>query len=79
MGRQIIKQPNGLLCLWSSVVDSFILEDVSKEELIDFLTEEAKENITRDVEKVLKQVNEGKNPYYQFTLTYEEAKEIQGY
>lgn len=43
MGRYILKQPNGLYCVWSSIVDAPIIYNATKEDLYkkDYL------NITR--------------------------------
>jgi hypothetical protein len=33
MGRQIVKQPDGLFAVWSSIVDDFIFENATEKEL----------------------------------------------
>ena len=40
MGRQIIEQPNGKYAIWSTIVDDFILEDITVEEYIEFRIQE---------------------------------------
>ena len=43
MARLVVKQPNGLLAVWSTIVDNFIIEDATRSELIEeFLKEERK-------------------------------------
>ena len=32
MARRIVKQPDGLLSVWSTIVDNFIITDATKEE-----------------------------------------------
>lgn len=72
MGRQIIKQPNGLYAIWSTVVDHFVLYDATADEIVD---EAIRENSpTREgVLKVIEELNNGGKPYYQFTMTFKEA------
>ena len=73
MGRQIIKQPNGLYAVWSSVVDNFIGVNCTAQDIIDRFTEEEKERITSSVNETVDLLNQGEKPYYQFTKTWEEA------
>jgi len=44
MGRRIIKKDNGLYAVWTTVCDNFLMDDVTQEELIETLSEWAKEN-----------------------------------
>jgi 2-iminoacetate synthase ThiH len=76
MGRQIIKQPNGKYCIFSSVVNNIINYDMSPEDIIETWAEEAKKEITENVNHIIDELNKGGKPYYQFTMTYEELKEI---
>ena len=82
MGHQIIKQPNGLYAMWSSIVDDFVMIDCTPEDIIDELAGREKERIVDRVSQVLSALEEGKKPYYQFTKTFDEAvrliKEIHG-
>jgi len=41
MSRQIIKQPDDNFCVFSSITDTFIITDATKEELIEILAKEA--------------------------------------
>lgn len=77
MARQIIKQPNGRWALWSSITDSFILEDATRAELVEFLTQEKAGDVEEQVAKVCNQLDAGGKPYFQFTMTYEEAKQCE--
>jgi hypothetical protein len=43
MGWQIVKQPNDLWAIWTTIADGFILEDATEEELVDFWGESQKE------------------------------------
>jgi hypothetical protein len=82
MARQIIKQPNGKFCIFSSVVDNIIYYHMEEKDIINFLVEESKKDIEEHVKKIVSDLNEGKKPYHQHTMSYEEMvqtiKEIHG-
>jgi hypothetical protein len=75
MARAILKQPNGLWCLFSSIVDDFIVEDASMDELKQWMYEEAvfyaKQNVDRSLEEAELGMRIGLGP-----STYEQAKEL---
>ena len=73
MSQQIIKQPDGLYALFSTEIDNFILTDVTPEMIVEYLSAIQKQEIETDVAKIITSLEKGKKPYYQFTLTYEEA------
>jgi hypothetical protein len=75
MGHQIIRQPDGRLCVFSTVVDDFVYADCDPEPLIEHYAAEAAQDTRERVRRVIENVLSG-NPqksYYQFTMTYEEA------
>jgi hypothetical protein len=82
MGRQIIKQPNGKFCIFSSIVDSVIFYHMEEQDIINEWVEESRKEIEKKVKEIIADLNEGKKPYYQFTKTYDEMlqtiKEIHG-
>ena len=49
MGRQIIKQPNDLWAIYSTIVDDFILMNATLEDIIKFELNEAEERIRRRI------------------------------
>ena len=77
MGQQIIKQPDGRLAVFSSVVDAFIILDASPEEILDWRAEEAAKEARRATQRQLDHVlaDEPDRSYFQFTLTWQEALE----
>lgn len=75
MARQIIKQPNGKYCLFSSIIDNVIVYDATKQEIIDFLIEEQKYEITINVNRQVDNLEKGSLPYAPFRLSYEDMKE----
>jgi enoyl reductase-like protein len=72
MGRQIIKQPNGKFCVFSSIVDNIISYDMTEEDIINEFVAESREDIERRVKEIISQLNNNEKPYYQFTHSYEE-------
>lgn len=82
MGYQIIIQPNDKLALWSSIVDDFVVMDFTKQELVDYLCDQKREEIQTYVSQVLDRLEQGEEPYLNRTMTYDEAviriKEVHG-
>jgi len=72
MGQQIIKQPNGKCCLFSSVVDNVTYYDMTKKEIVEVWTEKAKKDFEEKVSDIVSKLDKGEKPYFQFTLGYEE-------
>jgi len=71
MGQQIIKQPNGKYCLFSSVVGSVTYYNMTKEEIVEMWTENARKDFEKEVNDITEKLDKGeKKPYYQFTLDY---------
>ena len=63
MGRQIIKQPDGKFCVWSTIIDDFIIVDATPEEIIEIYIEEKSEEIKENVYEVVNLLNQGKNHF----------------
>lgn len=75
MERQIIKQPNGKFCIFSSIVDNVTWYHMAEQDIINAWVEESKKDIEEQVKKIISDLNEGKKPYYQGTMNYEEMIE----
>lgn len=73
MGHQIIKQPDGLYAIFSSVVDDFIWTNCTPEDIIEIRTKEAVKAIREDVLNDVAALDKGEKPYYQFTMSFDEA------
>ncbi len=73
MSHQIIKQPNGKYSIWSSIVDDFIMNNATPEEIIEYYIKRESEDIKERVNKTIDQLNNGEKPYYNFTMKLEEA------
>jgi len=72
MGRNIIKQPNGLYAQWSTIVDDLITWNMTKEELIQWRIDEAAEGIREDVEIYIKSI-ELNTPKYSWWKTWDDV------
>jgi hypothetical protein len=75
MGHQIIKQPDGRLAIFSSVVDDWIITDATQAELEDYYAEKAAEGARKKAHEICEAVLSGnaRKMYYQFTMTFKEA------
>ncbi|NUS22692.1 MAG: hypothetical protein HOV92_00485 [Streptomyces sp.] len=78
MGQQIIKQPDGRLAVFSSVVDAFIVVDATPEEILDWRAEQAAADARRFTQRELDAVlaDDPRRVYFQFARTWEEASEM---
>ncbi len=74
--RQIIKQPNGKFCIFSSVVDSITHYNMNENDIIEELVAESRKEIEEQVKKVISALNNNTKPYYQFTMSYDEMLEL---
>lgn len=54
MGAFIARQPNGLLCRFSSIVDTITHYNMTDEEYIEYCAEKAREEARRDLENRVK-------------------------
>jgi hypothetical protein len=76
MGHQIIKQPDGRLAVFSSVVDDWIIRDATQQELEDYYAGEAATKARKDTRRVCEAVLAGnaRSVYYQFAMSFAEAE-----
>ena len=72
MTRQILKQPNGNLAVWSTLVDDFIITDATPEEYIQFRIEEESIRIRKDILEISDKLNRGVGVGY-FDVTWNQA------
>lgn len=75
MSHQIIKQPDGKFCVWSSVVNGLVVTDATAEDLANHYAEIAAEDTRRRTLEICRDVvaGEARKVYYQFVKTYEEV------
>ncbi len=77
MGHQIIRQPNGKYCIWSSHVDSIILFDATSDDLVEYYGNKAAQDSKLNIIRVVDKLDRGQARliYHQFTMSYAEALE----
>jgi len=73
MGRQIVRQPNGLYAVWSSNVDDFIMVDATEREIGDDWVLQMAEELRKDIRARIDQLEKGGKPYFQFTRSFDEC------
>lgn len=74
MPQRIVKQPNGLYAIWSTVVDDFVLIDATRKEIVDhFWEHHSRRDIEDRVNRIADQLDAVGMPYGQFTQTFEEC------
>ena len=82
MGRQIIKQPNGRYCIFSSIVDNITHYDMEENDVVELWVEEQRRDISSKVREIIQSIESGGKPYHQFTKSYEDMinliKEVHG-
>lgn len=76
MSRQIIKQPNGKYAIWSTIIDDFVMKDVTPKEIVDEYVSAYEYEIAMEIGDIVKKLDNGEKPYHQFTKTYEECLKI---
>lgn len=80
MGGFIAKQPNGLYCRFSTVVDTITHMNMTEEDYINYCVERAKEQAEREAKDVLKHYvhsfDEVKDSFYPGNNTIEEFNEM---
>ncbi len=73
MAEQIIQQPDGKYAIWSTNVDSIICEGLTPEQIIEMRVEDYRIRETENVNRVVRQLQQGGKPYFQFTMSHEDA------
>lgn len=79
MGKQIIKQPDGKYAVWGSISDTFVIYNATKEEVLKFFRDDYMKKVERqmrDIKMTFKDLEDGEEPYFQFTLSFEECMEL---
>lgn len=72
MADQIIKQPNGRYCIFSSVVDNITYYNMNKEDIIELRIKQYRQDITKKITETVEALDKGEKPYYQFTRSYDQ-------
>jgi len=72
MGRQIIKQPNGRYCIFSSIVDNVTHYNMEPKDIIKEWVKDEAEAVAKRVNLVIERLSSGEKPYSQFTKSFDE-------
>lgn len=76
MSRQIIKQPDGNWCMFSTIIDDVIVENLTKEEMVNYVVEEKMHFVKAECEELIEAIESGGKPYFQFQMDYSEMKKL---
>lgn len=76
MATQILKQPDGLFCVFSTVFDGFLLVDATPKAIIEVEVDKYRARITEQVMKVCALLDAGEKPHAKGALTFDQAKAI---
>lgn len=71
--RQVFKQPDGRYAEYSTIVDSFVRINATKEEVIAAAERYAAEEARRNYERIFEGIENGTYPSSHFSITWEEA------
>lgn len=75
MGYQVIRQPDGMLAIWSSYCDEWAAVGGTADEVAEWFAERAAVSARDSAGRIARQVLAGKaaSVYCQFALSFEEA------
>lgn len=73
---QIIKQDNGLFCLYDTVEDIIVSYNLTKNDVREYFMKEAALKAKHNVNKIFDKIANGIEPYYQFTIKWDEVKHL---
>ena len=81
MGWQIIRQPDGLLGVFSSNTDNWVATDCTPDEAEELFAEDMGRDMAQRLRGVREKIRlvlggEAGKAYYQFVMTYEHASEL---
>jgi hypothetical protein len=74
MSLQIVRQPDGKYSVFSTIIDSFVGTDVTRTEIVEWMLERERSRVEKEVNAICDQLDVGGKPYFQFTMTYNEAR-----
>lgn len=76
MGAFIVRQPNGLLCRFSTVVDTVTHYNMTEEDYIEMCAEKAREEARDVINNYLKPFELVKDYFRPYNMTEQEFEEI---
>lgn len=77
MGHQIIQQPDGKFCIFSTYIDQFVVQDKTASEIVEICVDYAADRERERVERIVNELSKGsKNPNFCSRTSYAEAFEL---
>lgn len=80
MAEQIIQQPDGKYCVYTTIVDNITEYNLSRDEVLQRAGNTPYDKFR--MKRIVDMLDAGEKPYYQFTKTYEQilewVKEVHG-
>lgn len=76
MARLIVKNPKGLYNMWSTIIDSFIYYDLTKEEYIDVRAKEVYADTEEELQQIFIEIEKNSPKSKRYTKDYNECMEI---
>ena len=73
--QQIIKQSNGKYCLYSSIAGDVVLWDATPNNILDEWVNSYRKEMAQKIKKIIESLDDNGKPYYQFTISFEDAIE----
>ncbi len=78
--HQVIRQPDGLYAVFSTITDTWVVCNATEDEITDWFVERAAAAAREQITETLGHVRAG-NPqqvYYQFAMPFDEANDLSG-
>jgi hypothetical protein len=73
MGQQIIKQPNGLYCIFNSIAGGITYTDLTPRQILEVWVGEYRDRATVKLMALLEKIDAGQPAYHQFTMSFDAA------
>ena len=69
MGWRVVQKPNGLFNIYSTIVDNFIVEDCTEEEIVEEYVIKARKEAENTAQGVIQRAKERDEGHYYDTVT----------
>jgi len=68
MAEQIIKQPNGLYCIYSSTEENITYYNLTAKDIVKIKVKAYKKTLTKKINELVDKLDNGERPYYHQTM-----------
>lgn len=77
MGSQIIQERTPyLFAIFSTNTDTFVARHLTERQVVEFFVEQHRDSVEHEVKRATNLLKDGGKPYFQFTLSLEEAEKL---